>query len=76
MGRVGAALYAGGGALALLWLALPHPDRADDLLLLVVVVLAFVGAQCPLSNLYLSMLDNVGVHVPSFGDSTGRLKDL
>ena len=44
MGRVGAALYAGGGALALLWLALPHPDRADDLLLLVVIVLAFVGA--------------------------------
>src|SRR5262249_1647072 len=32
--------------------------------------------ETPLTNLYLSMLDNVGVNVPSFGDSTGRLKDL
>ncbi len=44
MGRVGAALYAGGASLALLWLALPHPNRADDLLLLGVVVAAYIGA--------------------------------
>jgi hypothetical protein len=30
----------------------------------------------PLTNLYLSMLDRVGVSVPSFGDSTGRLTGL
>jgi hypothetical protein len=27
-------------------------------------------------NLYLSLLDRVGVSVPSFGDSTGRLTGL
>ncbi len=27
-------------------------------------------------NLYLSMLDRVGVHVDSFGDSKGRLTGL
>jgi hypothetical protein len=27
----------------------------------------------PLSNLLVSMLDKVGVHVPSIGDSTGKL---
>jgi hypothetical protein len=30
----------------------------------------------PITNLYLSMLDRMGVHVESFGDSTGRLPDL
>ena len=76
MGRVGAALYAGGGALALLWLALPHPDRADDLLLLVVVVLAFVGAQCPLSNLYLSMLHRLGIEAKTFSTAKGTMTGL
>lgn len=32
--------------------------------------------ETPLTNLYLSMLDRVGVNVPSFGDSTGRLSGL
>lgn len=32
--------------------------------------------ETPLTNLFLSLLDNVGVNVPSFGDSTGRLTDL
>ena len=31
-------------------------------------------AQTPMSNLLLAMLDTVGVHQDSFGDSTGRLK--
>jgi hypothetical protein len=30
----------------------------------------------PLCNLYLSMLDRMGVHEETFGDSTGRLTDL
>lgn len=30
----------------------------------------------PLTNLYLSLLDRVGVNEPSFGDSTGRLSGL
>ena len=30
----------------------------------------------PLMNLYLSMMDRVGIRLDSFGDSTGRLKDL
>jgi hypothetical protein len=30
----------------------------------------------PLCNLYLSMLDRMGVHEEQFGDSTGRLTDL
>jgi hypothetical protein len=30
----------------------------------------------PLMNLYVSMLDRVGIHVESFGDSTGRLSGL
>jgi hypothetical protein len=30
----------------------------------------------PLMNLYLSLLDRVGAHEPSFGDSTGRLSGL
>jgi hypothetical protein len=29
--------------------------------------------ETPLTNLYLSLLDRVGVNVPKFGDSTGRL---
>ena len=32
--------------------------------------------ETPLMNLYLSLLDRVGVHVDSFGDSTGRLPAL
>jgi hypothetical protein len=32
--------------------------------------------ETPLTNLYLSMLDRVGVSVPRFGDSTGRLAQL
>src|SRR6202040_4397697 len=32
--------------------------------------------ETPLMNLYLSMLDRVGVQVDSFGDSTGRLSGL
>jgi hypothetical protein len=30
----------------------------------------------PLTNLYLSLLDRMDVHVPSFGDSTGQLPEL
>jgi hypothetical protein len=30
----------------------------------------------PLTNLYVSMLERMDVHVDSFGDSTGRLEDL
>ena len=33
-------------------------------------------SETPLTNLYLSMLDRIDVHVPSFGDSTGQLPDL
>jgi len=32
--------------------------------------------ETPLSNLYLSMLDRLGVKEERFGDSTGRLGDL
>ncbi len=32
--------------------------------------------ETPLTNLYLSMLDRVGVKINSFGDSTGRLESL
>jgi hypothetical protein len=32
--------------------------------------------ETPLTDLYLSMLDRVGVAVPKFGDSTGRLPQL
>jgi hypothetical protein len=32
--------------------------------------------ETPLANLYLSMLDRMGVNVPRFGDSTGRLAQL
>lgn len=32
--------------------------------------------ETPLMNLYLCMLDRMGVHVDSFGDSKGRLKGL
>jgi hypothetical protein len=30
----------------------------------------------PMSNLFVTMLDHMGVHVESFGDSTGRLEDV
>jgi len=32
--------------------------------------------ETPITNLYLSMLDRLGVNVPSIGDSTGRLNGL
>ena len=32
-----------------------------------------LGADTPMSNLYLSMIDRMGVKADSFGDSTGRL---
>lgn len=32
--------------------------------------------ETPISNLYLSMMDRMGVHVEHFGDSTGRLEGL
>src|SRR5262249_13377968 len=32
--------------------------------------------ETPLTNLYVSMLDRVGVHVESFGDSNGRLSGI
>jgi hypothetical protein len=30
----------------------------------------------PLANLHLTLLDRVGVHVDSFGDSSGKVEDL
>ena len=30
----------------------------------------------PLANLHLTLLDRVGVHLDSFGDSTGKIEDL
>lgn len=35
-----------------------------------------LGTKTPLCNLYLEMLDRVGVRLESFGDSTGRLGNL
>ena len=32
--------------------------------------------QTPLANLHLTLLDRVGVHLDSFGDSTGKVADL
>src|SRR5262249_19250410 len=32
--------------------------------------------ETPLTNLYVSMLDRMGVHVESFGDSKGHLEGL
>src|SRR5262249_19918374 len=32
--------------------------------------------ETPLNNLFLSMLDRIGVHAERFGDSTGRLAGL
>jgi hypothetical protein len=32
--------------------------------------------ETPMANLFLSMLDRVGVSAERFGDSTGRLRDL
>ena len=37
---------------------------------------AFPGDETPLTNLYLTMLDKVGVPTDKFGDSTGRLNRL
>ena len=34
------------------------------------------GKDTPLCNLYLSMLDHVGINVDRFADSTGRLPGL
>ena len=34
------------------------------------------GRDVPMANLYLSMLDRMGVRLDRFGDSTGRVKDL
>jgi Protein of unknown function (DUF1552) len=38
--------------------------------------LTFPGDETPLTNLYLTMLDKVGVPTEKFGDSTGRLNRL
>ena len=38
--------------------------------------LAFPGDETPLTNLYLTMLDKVGVPTERLGDSTGRLNRL
>jgi hypothetical protein len=32
------------------------------------------AAETPLANLYLSLMDRMGVHLDSFGDSTGRFQ--
>ena len=32
--------------------------------------------ETPMTNLYMAMLDRVGVNVPYIGDSTGSLPDL
>lgn len=34
------------------------------------------GKNTPLCNLHLSILDRLGVELPRFGDSTGKLKEL
>ena len=34
------------------------------------------GHDVPMTNLYLSMLDRMGISLERFGDSTGRVKDL
>ena len=34
------------------------------------------AAETPLTNLYVTMLDKLGVPADRFGDSTGRLADL
>ena len=38
--------------------------------------IAFPGDTTPLTNLYLTMLDKVGVPTEKLGDSTGRLNRL
>ena len=35
-----------------------------------------VRKETPMSNLFLTMMDRMGVHVENFGDSTGRLAGL
>ena len=32
--------------------------------------------ETPMCNLFLTMMDRMGVHVDDFGDSTGRLEGL
>ena len=44
MARTGAALYAAGATLALVWLALPHPVASQDALILAVVAVAYASA--------------------------------
>src|SRR5262249_15401879 len=34
------------------------------------------AANTPMNNLYLSLLDRMGVHAETLGDSTGRLQQL
>jgi hypothetical protein len=35
-----------------------------------------LAAKTPINNLYISMLDRMGVPVESLGDSTGRVREL
>jgi hypothetical protein len=35
-----------------------------------------VPRDTPLCNLYLALLDRMGVELPTFGDATGRLQGL
>ena len=34
------------------------------------------GKEMPMTNLYLSMLDHMGVHTTKLGDSTGKLENI
>src|SRR4029078_1567658 len=34
------------------------------------------NAPTPMANLHLTILDRMGVHVPSFGDSTGMIEEI
>ena len=34
------------------------------------------GKETPMTNLYLSMLDHMGVHTAKLGDSTGKLENI
>ena len=35
-----------------------------------------VAAKTPMTNLYLALLDRLGVHAERLGDSTGRLEEV
>jgi hypothetical protein len=35
-----------------------------------------VRRETPMCNLFLTMMDRMGVHMEKFGDSTGRLQGL